>query len=135
MNKATLVGRLGNDPEIRSLNNGNKVATFRLATEERWKQGNEKKTRTTWHSITVYSQGTVKFLEQYAGKGDKVMVEGIVRYREFEKNDGSKGYATEIAVTGPQHSVEMLASAKPNGAGEKAQAESGFSHDLDEIPF
>ena len=140
MNMALLIGRLGGDPEIRTLNSGDKVANFSLATEERWKDrtSGEKRSRTTWHRIVTFVPGTVKFLEDYVGKGDLVQVVGVIRNEDWQDQQGQKRQVTKIGVSGPAHRIEKLAGVRtsdddpPSGTGDQ----SGFSPDLDdEIPF
>jgi single-strand DNA-binding protein len=140
MNMALLIGRLGGDPEIRTLNSGDRVANFSLATEERWKDrtSGEKKSRTTWHRVVTFVPGTVKFLDEYVGKGDLVQVVGVIRNEEWQDQQGQKRQVTKIAVSGPGHRIEKLAGVRTSdddpqsGAGDQT----GFSPDLDdEIPF
>jgi single-strand DNA-binding protein len=145
LNKASIIGNLGADPEIRSMRNGDRVANLRVATEERWKDRNsgEKKTRTTWHRVTVFGKGNVDFLEKYAGKGDTVYVDGIIRMGDFEKKVGNETVKIptfEIHISGREHTLKLVRSAKPNGAGQEATKAAedygSFSPDLDdEIPF
>jgi single-strand DNA-binding protein len=97
MNKVILIGNLGNDPEVRTLENGTKVASFSIATSERWKnkQG-EKQEETDWHNCVVWSP-KAEVVESYLKKGSKVMIEGKIKTRQYEK-DGEKKYITEIKV-------------------------------------
>jgi single-strand DNA-binding protein len=141
LNKATIIGNLGADPEIRSMRSGERVANLRVATEERWKdrQTGDKKSRTTWHRVTVFGKGNVEFLEKYVGKGDTVFVEGIIRIGEYLK-EGVKTPTFEIHISGREHTLKLVRSAKPNGAGEAATKaateQTGFTADYDdEIPF
>src|SRR5690606_19491181 len=99
INKCLIVGRVGKDPEIRSFNNGDKVANFSLATSQTWKDKNsgERKEKTEWHNISVRNQGTVKIVEQYVSKGSLIGVFGELQTREWEK-DGIKRYSTEIVI-------------------------------------
>ena len=140
MNLVVLTGRIGAAPEIRTLNSGDRVANFSVATEERWKdrQSGEKKIRTTWHRIVTYAPGTVKFLEEYVDKGDLLQVVGMLRNEEWQDQQGATRRATKIAVTGAGHRIEKLASPRAESEGEPSAdgAESGVSADLDdEIPF
>lgn len=109
MNKVILTGHLGNDPEVRTLESGVKVASFSLATSERWKdkEGN-KKEDTDWHNCVVWSP-IAEIVEQYLKKGSHVLVEGKVKQRQYEK-EGEKKYVTEIKVD----SFEFLDSKDPN---------------------
>jgi single-strand DNA-binding protein len=80
MNRATLIGHLGRDPEIRSLNDGGRVASLSLATSERWKDKTtgEKKGRTEWHRVTIWSEGLVGIIDRYLKKGSKILIEGRI---------------------------------------------------------
>lgn len=98
LNKAQLIGRLGADPETRTLNDGAKVTNLRVATSESWKDGSgERRERTEWHRITVWGEGSAKYL-QYAEKGTMVFVEGKLTTRKYTDNDGVERYSTEIQV-------------------------------------
>ncbi len=134
MNLVVLTGRIGAQPEIRTLNSGDKVANFSLATEERWRdrQSGEKKSRTTWHRVVTYAPGTVKFLEEYVDKGDLIQVVGMLRNESWEDPQGQKRQATKIAVTGAGHRVEKLASPRDEGSGQDPAPEPELE---DDIPF
>lgn len=134
-NNVNLVGRVGADVEIRSLNSGDKVATFRVATEESWKdrESGEWKNRATWHTVETFVPGIIGYLERNVSKGDLVDIEGMLRYDEYEK-DGVKQVRAKISLKGPAHSVRIVKSAKPNGAGKQAEQERSFDED-DHIPF
>ncbi|MDQ2080503.1 single-stranded DNA-binding protein [Xanthobacteraceae bacterium Astr-EGSB] len=110
VNKAILVGHLGADPEIRSTQGGNKVATFSLATSESWrdKATGERKEHTDWHRLVVWNEALVKVVEQYLKKGSKVYVEGIIRTRKYQGNDGADRYVTEIVLSGFNATLTML---------------------------
>ena len=102
LNKVMLIGNLGNDPEIRSTTNGNRVATFSLATSRTWKnQNGEKQEKTEWHRVIVWNSKNSKLadiVEKYLHKGDKVYVEGGIEYRKWDDKDGQTRYTTEINV-------------------------------------
>lgn len=102
INRVTLLGRLGADPEIRSTQSGQKVANLRLATSESWKDKNtgEKKERTEWHSISVWGDGLVGVVERYAKKGLRLVVEGKLQTRKWQDQSGHDRYTTEIVVQG-----------------------------------
>ena len=135
-NKVTLVGRIGADPEIRTLQSGDRVVTFSVATEERWKdkQSGERKSKTEWHRVESFSPGDVKFCEEYIQKGDQVLVLGTIKYGKFTDKDGVERYTTTISATGARYEIKLLASTKPNGAGKAAEQQEGPDLD-DEIPF
>jgi len=112
VNKAIIVGNLGNDPEIKSFDDGNKVCNLSVATTEKWtgKDG-EKQEKTEWHRVVVRQSGTSKiidaFISKYVKKGYKVYVEGKIQTRKWEK-DGVNHYTTEIIVAGPNSAFELL---------------------------
>lgn len=99
INKATLVGNVGNEPEVRNLENDVKVATFSLATSERYIDKNgQRQERTEWHRIAVW-RSLANVVEQYVHKGSQVYVEGRITYRQFKDKDGNDRYSTEIVAT------------------------------------
>ncbi|MEE3503736.1 single-stranded DNA-binding protein [Acidiphilium acidophilum] len=124
MNRATLIGNLGQDPEIRSMQSGERVASFTLATTESWKdkRSGERQERTEWHRVVVWNEGLIGVLEDYVHKGDKVMVEGMLKTRKWVDQAGNERYTTEIVLSGFNGQLIMLGS--PNGAarGEGAPA-------------
>lgn len=99
LNKAQLIGRLGQDPEIRRTQDGKPIANLRIATSESWRDRNsgEKRERTEWHRVVIFSEGLCRVVEQYLRKGSQVFVEGQIQTREWEK-DGVKRYTTEIVL-------------------------------------
>ncbi len=97
LNKATLIGHLGKDPEIRFLPSGDKVANFSLATTEKWNGKSGQQERTDWHRIAVFGK-PADIVESYLKKGDPVYVEGSIRYDEWTDKDGNKKSATKIEV-------------------------------------
>lgn len=111
LNRATLIGNLGGDPEIRTFDSGDKVANFSLATSDRWKDRNtgEQKERTEWHRVAVFGK-LVDVIEQYVRKGDKVLVEGAIRTRKWQDQSGQDRYSTEIVLTGFDSKLIMLGS-------------------------
>ena len=108
MNRATLVGHAGRDPEIRDLKNGGKAAVFTLATTEKWTDGDGRPAEATeWHRVVVYG-ATVAAVEKMLGKGDRVMVEGRIVSRGFTDREGNDRTVTEIVVSGWQGMVNIL---------------------------
>ena len=108
VNRATLVGHAGRDPEIRDLKNGGKAATFSLATAEEWTDREGKPAEATeWHRVVVYGPA-VKAVETMLRKGDPVMVEGRIATREYQDREGQERRLTEIVVAGSQGTVNML---------------------------
>ncbi|ERL99007.1 single stranded DNA-binding protein [Rhodobacteraceae bacterium HIMB11] len=100
LNKVILVGNLGAEPEIRNMNNGQKVAGLSLATSEQWtdKNTNEKNERTHWHRVSVFDQNSVSYAENYLRKGSKVYVEGKLQTRKWQDQSGQDRYTTEVVV-------------------------------------
>lgn len=112
VNKATLIGNLGRDPEIRRTKSGEPVASFSLATTESWKDKTtgERKDRTEWHNVIVWNENLVKVCEQYLKKGSKVYVEGKIATRDYEGRDGVKRRTTEIVLERYRGDIQILTS-------------------------
>lgn len=100
VNKVILVGNVGKDPEIRSFQNGGRVASFSVATSERWtdKTTGEKKDRTEWHRVSVLNDNLVKVVENYVKKGSKLYIEGQLETRKWNDKDGAEKYSTEVVL-------------------------------------
>jgi single-strand DNA-binding protein len=100
LNKVTLIGNVGKDPEIRSLNSGDRVANFSLATSETWrdKRTGEKVEKPEWHRIVCFNDGLVGVIEKYVSKGSKVYIEGQIQTRKWQDNKGEDRYSTEIVL-------------------------------------
>ena len=102
LNKVTLIGNLGNDPEVRSTTGGNRVATFSLATSRSWNDASgAKQEKTEWHRCVVWNTKASQLadiVERYVKKGDKIYVEGRIEYRQWQDKDGQTRYSTEINV-------------------------------------
>lgn len=110
MNRATIVGNLGGDPEIRTTTGGAKVAQFSVATGEKYtdKTTGEKKEITDWHRVVVWNENLVKIVEQYLKKGMRVLVEGRLKTRKWQAQDGSDRYVTEIVLQNFDARILML---------------------------
>jgi single-strand DNA-binding protein len=155
VNKVILVGNLGADPEIRSLNSGDRVANLRVATSETWrdKSSGERKEKTEWHRVVIFNDNLVKVAEQYLRKGSKIYLEGSIQTRKWADQSGVEKFSTEIVLQKFRGELTML-----DGRGDNAEAGEGggysnggfssgpkaqssapredFSADLDdEIPF
>jgi len=126
VNKVILVGNLGQDPEVKSFQNGGKVCNLRVATSENWKDKmtGERKERTEWHSVAIFSEGLANVAERYLRKGSKVYVEGQLRTRKWQDQSGNDRYATEVVIDGFNGSLTML-----DGKGEGGGQASGGSND------
>jgi len=121
VNKVILIGNVGRDPEIRTMNNGNEVALFSLATSETWKdkQTGERREKTEWHRIVVYSKGLVGIVKQYIHKGSKLYIEGALQTRKWTDKQGADRYSTEVVMQGYNCTLQMLDS-KGSGGGSSS---------------
>ncbi|MGK2909453.1 MAG: single-stranded DNA-binding protein [Sphingobium sp.] len=119
VNKVILVGNLGADPEVKSFQNGGKVCNLRIATSENWKDRNtgEKKERTEWHTVAIFSEGLVGVAERFLRKGSKVYIEGQLRTRKWQDQSGNDRYSTEVVLQGLGSVLTMLDGA-PGGGGQ-----------------
>ncbi|AMU94369.1 MAG: single-stranded DNA-binding protein [Sphingopyxis terrae] len=119
VNKVILIGNLGADPEIKSFQNGGKIANIRIATSEQWKDRmtGERKERTEWHNVVINGDGLVGVVERYLKKGSKVYIEGSLRTRKWQDRDGNDRYTTEVVVAGMGGTLTMLDGAPGGGGG------------------
>lgn len=119
LNKVMIIGNLGADPEIRSFQNGGKVANLRIATSESWKDKatGERKEKTEWHTVAIFSEGLVSVVERYLKKGSKVFVEGKLQTRKWQDQQGQDRYSTEIVIQGLGGTLTMLDGAAGGGGG------------------
>src|SRR6478752_6254391 len=126
VNKVILIGNLGQDPEVKSFQNGGRIANLRIATSENWKDKNtgERKERTEWHTVVLQSDGLVGVAERYLRKGSKVYIEGSLRTRKWQDNNGNDRYSTEVSVGGIGGVLTMLDGA-PGGGGAGGQRGGG----------
>ena len=110
LNKVFLIGRLGNDPEIKQMSNGKNVARLRLATSDTWKDKNtgEKKEKTEWHRIVIFNEGLVNVVQQYLKKGAQVYIEGQIQTTKYTDNSGQEKYSTQIVLQGYNSTLTML---------------------------
>ena len=123
VNKVILVGNLGRDPEIRSLNNGDRVANLRIATSETWrdKATGERKEKTEWHRVVIFNDNIVKVVENYVKKGSTVYIEGALQTRKWTDQQGVEKYSTEIVVSRFKGELTML-----GGRGEGSGSSGGY---------
>jgi len=121
VNKVILIGNLGADPEVKSFQNGGRIANLRIATSENWKdrQTGERKERTEWHNVVINSDGLVGVAEKYLRKGSKIYIEGQLRTRKWQDRDGNDRYTTEVSVGGMGGVLTMLDGA-PGGGGRSS---------------
>jgi len=119
VNKVILVGNLGQDPEVKTFQNGGRIANLRIATSENWKDKatGERKERTEWHTVVLQSEGLVGVAERYLRKGSKVYIEGSLRTRKWQDQSGNDRYTTEISVG--MNGVMTMLDGAPSGGGQR----------------
>jgi single-strand DNA-binding protein len=119
VNKVILIGNLGRDPEVRSFQNGGKVCNLRIATSETWKDRNtgERKERTEWHSVAIFSEPLARVAEQYLRKGSKVYIEGQLETRKWQDQSGQDRYSTEVVLRPYKSELTMLDGRDGGGGG------------------
>jgi len=120
VNKVILIGNLGADPEVRTFQNGGKVCNLRLATSETWrdKQSGERRERTEWHSVAIFSEPLIRVAEQYLHKGSKIYVEGQLETRKWQDQSGQDRYSTEVVLRPYRSELTMLDSRGDGGGGD-----------------
>jgi len=118
VNKVILLGNLGQDPDIRTMQNGKKVCTFSVATSDSWKdkETGEKKEKTEWHRVVVFNEGLVGIVENYIKKGTKIYLEGSLQTRKWTDDKGTEKYTTEVVIQGYGGRIDIV-SAKNNDQG------------------
>jgi len=136
LNKCQFIGNLGRDPEVRTFQNGGKVCNLRLACTEQWKdKDGNRKDKTEWVSVAIFSEGLVRVAEQYLRTGSKVYLEGKMETRKWQDQSGADKYTTEIVLRGFDSKLVML----DGPSGERSQSEntgqSAGGFDDSEIPF
>ena len=119
VNKVILIGNLGKDPEVRRMQNGNPVVNLTVATSDTWrdKATGERKEKTEWHRVVIFSEGLAKVAEQYLKKGAKVYLEGALQTRKWTDPQGVEKYSTEIVLQGFNSTLTMLDGKAGGGAG------------------
>ncbi len=129
VNKVILVGNLGRDPEVRTFQNGGKVCNLRIATSENWKDRNtgERRERTEWHSVAIFSEPLAKIAEQYLRKGSKVYIEGQLETRKWQDQSGQDRYSTEVVLR-PYRGELTLLDGRGEGGGSGGGG-GGYSDD------
>jgi single-strand DNA-binding protein len=130
VNKVILVGNVGKDPEIRRTQDGRPIANLRLATSDTWrdKTTGERKEKTEWHSVVVFSEPLCKVVEQYVRKGSKLYIEGQLQTRKWQDQSGQDRYSTEVVLQGYNGSLTMLDGRAGAGGGMQ---EAGGQADYD----
>ncbi len=119
VNKVILVGNLGADPEVRQFQNGGQVCSLSVATSENWKDKNtgERREKTEWHRVSIFSEGLVRVASQYLKKGSKVYLEGQLETRKWQDKDGQDRYTTEVVLRGFNSNLTMLDARGGDGVG------------------
>ncbi len=151
INKVILVGNVGQDPEVRSTQDGREIANFSLATSDSWKDKNtgEKKEKTEWHRIVIFSQGLVNIIKNYVKKGSKLYIEGSLQTRKWTDSQGIEKFTTEIVLQNFNSTLQILDSrdrnsssdsySAPSSSGSSSQKSRGSDVTVeetdDEIPF
>lgn len=140
LNKVMLIGRVGKDPEIRSMQSGDNVASFSLATSETWKdkQSGEKKEKTSWHNVVSFNQPLNNVIESYVKKGSQIYVEGSLETRKWQDKDGNDKYTTEVILKAFNGSVVLLGGKSDDGEESKPSGKAmrqPVDEMEDQIPF
>ena len=119
VNKVILVGNLGKDPEVRRTQDGRPIVNLSVATSESWRDKNtgERKEKTEWHRVVIFSEGLCRVAEQYLKKGSKVYLEGSLQTRKWQDKDGQDKYSTEVVLQGFNSTLTMLDGRGGGGAG------------------
>lgn len=130
LNKVMIIGNLGNDPDIRTMQNGGRVANLSIATSDSWKDKNtgERREKTEWHRVVVFNEGIVRVCENYLKKGSKVFIEGALETRKWTDQNGQDKYTTEIVLKPYNGNLTMLDGRNDNqgggyGGGQQTQSQ------------
>ena len=134
LNKVLLIGRLGNDPEIKQMQNGKSVARLSVATSESWKDKNtgERKEKTEWHRVVIFNEGLVNVVQKYLKKGAQVYIEGQLSTNKYTDSSGQEKYSTQIVLQGYNSSLTML-DGKNSSSGDSKKLE-GSQLPSDDMP-
>lgn len=151
INRVILIGNVGQDPELRATVEGKEIATLSIATSEVWndKETKERKEKTEWHRVVIFSQGLVNIIKKYVKKGSKLYIEGQIQTRKWTDNKGIDRYSTEIILQNYNSVLQLLSSAtkdheeqkepyhEPEGQETKKVKLEDIEKELvfDEIPF
>ena len=135
VNKVILIGNVGKDPEIRRTQDGRPIANLSIATSESWRDKNtgEKREKTEWHRVVVFSEPLCKVIEQYVKKGSKLYIEGQLQTRKWQDKEGQDKYSTEVVLQGFGGTLTML-DGRNTGAGAGAGMQEGGGGDYDSGP-
>lgn len=133
LNQVELIGNVGKDPDIKSIQNGSKVANLSIATSEKWKDRNsgEQREHTEWHRVVVWGNkngdGLAGIVEKYVSKGDKIYVRGQLKTRKWQDNNGNDRYSTEVVLSGFDAKLLLLGSSGGGGRSSSSEGNSGGS--------
>lgn len=129
VNKVILVGNLGADPEVRRTQDGRPIVNLRVATSDSWrdKATGERREKTEWHRVVIFSEGLAKVAEQYLKKGSKVYLEGALQTRKWQDKDGNDRYSTEVVLQGFNSALTMLDRAGGGSGGAESGDDFGSS--------
>jgi len=133
VNKVILVGNVGKDPEIRRTQDGRPIANLSLATSETWrdKSTGERKEKTEWHRVVIFSEPLCKVVEQYVKKGSKLYIEGALQTRKWTDQSGAEKYSTEVVLQGFSGTLTMLDGAAGGRGASAGMQESGSDYGSD----
>ena len=137
VNKVTILGTLGRDPQITSFPSGDRIAEFSIATNERWtSKDGEKKEKTEWHKVVIRNDALIKVAENYLKKGQQVYIEGQLQTREWTNKDGVKNHVTEVVVGKFKGELVLIGSKDRDARPSQESIKRSFADDLeDSIPF
>lgn len=130
INRVTIMGNVGRDPEIRSTQDGRRLANLSIATSETWRDRNsgERREKTEWHRVTVWPEKAVEIVEKYVRKGDMILIEGQLETRKWQDQQGNDRYSTEIVVQAFKGGITLIGRierSNGNGSGRLAEREAG----------
>ena len=136
INKVILVGNVGNDPEVRSLQSGNKVVNLSLATSERWKdkETGEMKSNTEWHKVVIFNAALADIAEKYIKKGAKIYIEGQLQTKKWQDSNGLDRYTTEVVVQNFKGEIVLLDRSSENSSLGSLDNQKKSSQDLGDSP-
>ncbi|WP_395000118.1 single-stranded DNA-binding protein [Sphingomonas sp.] len=132
VNKVILVGNLGKDPESRSFANGGKVVSFSVATSENWKDksSGDRKEKTEWHNVSIFSEGLARVAEQYLKKGSKVYLEGQLETRKWQDQSGNDRYTTDVVLRNFNSSMVLLDGREGGGGASRGGGGGGYGDEF-----
>jgi single-strand DNA-binding protein len=137
VNKAIIIGNLGSDPEVRTMQSGDEVVQLSIATSEKWtdKSTGERKSRTEWHRVVIFNKGLVQIAKQYLRKGSKVYIEGQIETRKWTDQSGTDKYTTEIVLRPYKGELTLIDSKEQSEPKQAASAPGDDDFIDDSIPF